>query len=57
MYNLEATRRFIAKHGLEETLRLFASESFPEKIKEELAKDYLFVGGFPNVQLITSLAV
>ncbi len=55
MYNLESTRRFIAKHGLQETLKLFASENFPEKIKAELSKDFLFIGGYPNVELISSL--
>lgn len=56
MYDIEAIKRKIGKEGLQETLKYLASPDLPEHIKEDLTKNYILVGGFPNVELICSLA-
>lgn len=56
MYDIEALRRKIAKEGLQETLKCLASPDLPESIKKDLTKNHILVGGYPNVELICSLA-
>lgn len=55
MYNRESLRRKIAKDGLQETLKLISSDKFPQEIKDELAEDGCFVGGYPNLSIICTL--
>lgn len=56
MYNLESVRRRVKKIGVTQTLALLADPNFPDSIKEDLSKEKIFIGGYPNVELITSLA-
>lgn len=56
MYNVEALKRKIQKEGLQPTIILLSSPDFPKSIKEDLTKDRIFVGGYPNISLISSLA-
>lgn len=55
MYDKDTLRRKIAKDGLQETLKLLSSETFPEDIKAELSKEKIFVGGYPCLSIICSL--
>lgn len=56
MYNLETVRRRVKKIGVTETIALLADPNLPDSIKKDLTKEKVIIGGYPNVELITSLA-
>lgn len=50
-----ALKRLVSKKGVQYALETLSSPNLPENIKEDLSKKYYFVGGYPNVELISSL--
>ena len=48
-------KRLVSKKGVQYALQVLASPNLPECVKKDLSKKYYFVGGYPNVELISSL--
>ena len=42
MYDKEALKRFIAKHGVDDAIKYFSSDDLPLHIKEDLTKIHVF---------------
>lgn len=55
MYNADAVRRRIAKYGLQETIRLLASDKLSEEAKAELEECNILIGGYPCISVLQSL--
>lgn len=51
----DSLKRLVSKKGVQYALQILTSPTLPEYIKEDLSKKYYFVGGYPNVELISSL--
>ncbi len=50
-----ALTKFISQVGVPTALMFLSADSFPEDIKKSLSRENFFVGGYPNVELISSL--
>ncbi len=47
--------KLISIAGIQGALVFLGDSNFPETMKKELAKEHYFVGGYPNVELISTL--
>lgn len=56
MYDFNALRRRLQKEGIAAVVSELCSEDFPEEAKVQLAKDNVFVDGYPNLSLLYSIA-
>lgn len=54
MYTKDSVVRLVRKKGIIDALKILASPNFSDTAKKQLEKDFIFVGGFPNVDLISS---
>lgn len=55
-FGKSALIRLISNAGIQGALVFLGASDFPEAMKDSLAKDNYFVGGYPNVELISTLA-
>lgn len=55
-FDESALTRLISRVGIQGALFFLGASNFPETMKDSLAKDNYFVGGYPNVELISTLA-
>lgn len=55
MYDVNAVKRMIGKYGIDYAISVL-SKDFSEETKAQLTKEYLLVGGYPNLTFIYSLA-
>lgn len=55
MWTTAKVQELIKTEGLQKTLMVLTDDNFPENAKEQLSKDYLFVGGYPNLELLYTL--
>lgn len=53
MYTKSSVLRLVRKLGLTEALKIL-SFKLSDDAKEQLEKEYIFVGGYPNVGLIST---
>lgn len=56
MYTKEGAARQIKKEGIQNFIEGITSDNLSEQAKQELAKCNIFVGGFPNLSLLETLA-
>lgn len=56
MYTKEGAARQIKKEGMQNFIKCITSDNLSEQAKRELTQCNIFVGGFPNLSLLETLA-
>lgn len=54
-YSEEALKRLVSKKGIQYAIQTLSSPNLPKEIKSDLTKKNYFIGGHPNISLISSL--
>ena len=54
MYTKKSVIRLVRKKGLPDALKILSSLDLSDETKDQLTKESIFIGGFPNVELIST---